>query len=112
MDVKGAHRAGLNDKRQMTMVLAGTASGEFLPPQLIYSGLTSKSLPKNVKFPSDWHLTTTPTHWSNEETMKHYIDKVIVPFIDTKRKKLNLPSDYPAVVLFDHFSGQITQDIQ
>ena len=66
MDVKGAHRveiAGLNDKRQMTMVLAGTASGEFLPPQLIYSGLTSKSLPKNVKFPSDWHLTTTPTHW-------------------------------------------------
>ena len=82
--MKGAHRAGLNDKRQMTMVLAGTASGEFLPPQLIYSGLTSKSLPKNVKFPSDWHLTTTPTHWSNEETMKHYIDKVIVPFIEKK----------------------------
>ncbi len=36
---------------------------------------------------------------------------MIVPFIDTKRKILNLPSDYPAVVLFDHFSGQITQDI-
>ncbi len=114
MDVKGARRveiAGLNDKGQMTMVLAGTASGEFLLPQLIYSGLTSKSLPKNVKFPSDWHLTTTPTHWLNEETMKHYVDEVIVPFIDTNRKKLNLTSDYPAVVLFDHFSGQITQDI-
>ncbi len=74
--------------------MAGTASGEFVPPQLIYSGLTSKSLPKNVKFPSDWHLTTTSTYWSNEETMKHYIDKVIVPFIDTKRKKMEYSPVY------------------
>ena len=38
MEVKGAHRveiAGLNDKRQMTMVFAGTASGDFLPAQLM-----------------------------------------------------------------------------
>ena len=41
MEVKGAHRveiAGLNDKHQMTMVLAGTASRDFLPLQMIYSG--------------------------------------------------------------------------
>ena len=93
----------------MTLVLAGTATGEFLPPQLIYSGKTEKSLPKDVKFPSDWHLTTTPTHWSNEETMMMYIDKVIAPYVNSKRKELKLPCDFPALVLFDHFSGQVTE---
>lgn len=61
MDFKGTRQvqiAGLSDELQMTLVHAGTATGEFLPPQLIYSGKTEKSLPKDVKFPSDWHLTT------------------------------------------------------
>ena len=65
MEVKGARRveiSELNDKRQMTVVPAGNASGEFLPPELIYPGLTSKNLPRNVKFLTDWHLTTTSTH--------------------------------------------------
>ena len=56
MEVKASKRvevAGHNDKRQMTVVLAGTASREFLAPQLVYSGSTSKSLPKNVTFPSE-----------------------------------------------------------
>ena len=114
MEVKGARRveiAGLSDKRQMTMVLAGTASGEFLPPQLIYPGSTLKSLPKNVNFPSDWHLTTTPNHWSNENTMISYIEKVIVPYVESKRKELQLPPTFPALMLFDHFSGQTSQVI-
>ena len=114
MDVKGSRRveiAGLNDKQQMTAIFAGTASGTFLLPQLIYSGSTEKSLPRNVQFPSDWDVTTTPTHWSNEDTMKVYIDKVIVPYVKVKRKELELSFDFPALVLFDHFSGQITQAI-
>lgn len=102
---------GLNDKRQMTVVLAGTPTGEFLPPQLIYSGSTAKSLPKNVSFPPEWQLTTTPTHWSNEATMLQYIDKVINPYVEKKREELKLKPDFPALVLFDHFSGQITQSI-
>ena len=61
-----------------------------------------------MKFPSDWHLAITPKHWSNEETMGDYIDKIIVPYVEKKRKDLQLPSDFPALVLFDHFSGQVT----
>ena len=83
-DARHVEIAGLNDKHQMTVVLPGTASEEFLPPQLIYPGLTSKSLPRNVKFPSDWNLTTTSTIWSNEETMIVYVDKVIVPYMELK----------------------------
>jgi len=39
MEKVGAKRVeivGANDKRQITAVLAGTISEEFLPPQLIY----------------------------------------------------------------------------
>ena len=45
--------AVIDDKRQITVVLAGTLAGELLPLQLIYQGKTEKCLPK-VKFPEDW----------------------------------------------------------
>ena len=54
MEDKGSKRvkiAGLHDKHQMTLVLAGCVTGHLFPPQLIYSCLTSKSLPKNVTIP-------------------------------------------------------------
>ena len=56
---------GIQDKRQITVVFAGTMSGHFLPPQVIYSGKTSKCLP-SVSFPESWHITHTPNHWANE----------------------------------------------
>ena len=36
--------AGVDDKRQITVVLAGTLAGELLPLQLIYQGKTKKCL--------------------------------------------------------------------
>ncbi len=48
--------AGIDNKRQITAVFAGTMAGEFLPPQLIYQGKAAKCLPL-VEFPSDWHIT-------------------------------------------------------
>lgn len=83
----------------------------FYLPSSIYSGSTSKSLPQNVSFPNDWHLTTTPSHWSNEQTMIEYIDKIIIQHVDSKRKELGLSCNFPALVLFDHFSGQTSQAI-
>ena len=100
MDVKGSRRvevAGLKDKRQMTAVFAGSADSNFLPPQLIYSGTTTKCLPRNVKFPSEWHVTSTTNHWSNEDTMFEYIDRIIAPYIQSKRQELDLPSDHKMV---------------
>ena len=100
MDVKGSRRvevAGLKDKRQMTAVFAGSADGNFLPPQLIYSGTTTKCLPRNVKFPSEWHVTSTTNHWSNEDTMFEYIDRIIAPYIQSKRQELDLASDHKMV---------------
>ena len=46
--------AGKDDKRQITLVLAGSVSGEFLPPQVIYEGKTKCCLPP-FQFPYTWN---------------------------------------------------------
>ena len=82
-------------------------AGEFLPPQLIYQGKTSRCLPC-VKFPNEWHVTYSINHWSNEDTMKEYVENILVPYIDGKRKSLSLGNNFPALVLFDNFKVQCT----
>ena len=82
-------------------------SGEILPFQLIYQGKTSACLPKS-KLPKDWLLSFTPNHWSNEDKTEEYIHSVFFPYIEKKRAELGLPKDFPAVLLFDAFKGQMT----
>ena len=113
MEVEGARRveiAGKDDKRQLTAVFGGSMAGDFLPVQLIYQGKTKRCLPQ-VQFPNDWHVTFSANHWSNEETMKEYILKVLLPYIRAKRQELQLADDYPALVIFDNFKAQCTFEI-
>ena len=113
MQQEGSKRVeitGLDDKRQITAVFAGTAKGDFLPPQLIYQGKTPKCLP-SVSFPPDWHITYSENHWSNEQTMLHYLENILFPYVDHKRQELNLDSDHPALVIFDRFRAQCTSAI-
>ena len=58
MAKKGAKHVecpGVDDKRQITIVVCGTASGIFFPLQIIYKGKTSACLPRFV-FPADWNI--------------------------------------------------------
>ena len=64
---------GTEDKRQITAVFAGSMAGDFLYPQIIYTGKTSKCLP-SVLFPSGWHATYTENHWANEKATEDYIN--------------------------------------
>ena len=52
---------GIDDKRQITAVFGGTLAGDFLPPQLIYKGKTTKCLP-SVDFPQALYITYTENH--------------------------------------------------
>ena len=103
--------SALNDKRQITAVFACTLSGSFLPIQLIYAGTTQKCLPQNVQFPDDWHITCSPNHWSNENTMIDYVEKIIIPYVSNKRKELGKDRDQSAVVIFDVFKGQCVENV-
>ena len=88
---KSVPTSGLGDKRQITAVFAGTLSGMFLPLQLIYEEKTKACLPK-VDFQQGWDITCTANHWANEESMKRYIKKIIVPYVEKTKRDMKLPS--------------------
>jgi len=86
MEQEGTKRVEIiakDDKRQITAVFAGTSSGDFLPPQLIYEGKTDHCLPQ-FQFPSTWNVTKSENHWYNEHTMIEYINEIILPYINEK----------------------------
>ena len=101
--------AGLQDKRQITAIFAGSLSGEFLPIQLVYQVKTEKCYPA-VTFPDNWHITCTPTHWCNKQTTLDYIAKIIIPYFNRKRADLKLCATHPALAIFDEFTGQVTEE--
>ena len=101
---------GKDDKRQITAVFGAFLSGDFLPVQLVYQGKSTKCLP-SFEFPPEWDINFSENHWSNERTMLCYFEKVIFPYLSKKRDELNLSSDYPALLTFDHFKGQCTHDL-
>ena len=89
--------------------LAGTLDGTFLPIQLIYQGKTSQCHPK-YKFPKGFHITESENHWSNSSTMIDYVDKIIKPYVRNTIFKKDLPLHQKAIVIFDCFRAQITDD--
>ena len=85
--LKGAKEVpivGLDDKRQITAVLAAATDGSFLPIQLIFHGKTSRYLPsqteRNEYEQIRWHFTMTENHWSNYESMVSYMREIISPY--------------------------------
>ena len=101
--------ANSDDKWQITAVFAATMTDEYLPVQLIYKGTTSRCHPK-VVFPEAWDIFHSKNHWSNEVTMRKYIQNIIVPFVNNKQL-LKLKKSHPALAIIDCFQGQTTSGI-
>ena len=113
MEMKGTQIVPIahsNDKRQLTAVLAITTSGDYLSPQLLYQGKTPKCHPQ-ILFPPSWDVWYSENHWSNEITMKRYIDKIIILFVAQKRIQLKVVPTHPAAAIFDNFHGPTTTGI-
>lgn len=101
----------MDDKRQITAVICASLTGKLLPFQVIYQGTTKACLPKVAGTPTDWHVTCTPNHWSNEEKMKEYLQLIIIPYVQQTRKELGVAENHPALAIFDVFKGQTTDAI-
>ena len=99
---------GLEDKREMTVLLCCTLSGELLSPQLIYAGKTERCHP-SVCFPDGWNITHSPNHWSTQETMMEFLDKILIPYVQQTRERMELPPTFPAVAIFDVFAAHRCQ---
>ncbi len=99
---------GLEDKREITALLGSTASGDLLPPQVIYQGTTDKCH-AHYTFPDDWHVTHTASHWSTEETMIQYVDEVLVPYTKRVKREQKLPVRQKSLAIFDVFAAHRCQ---
>ena len=111
MDKQGSKRVevvGVDDKRLITAVFCGSLVGDFLPIQVIYQGKTTRCHPR-YEFPSDWDITHSPKHWSNEETMVRYVKNIIIPYV--RRTRGGFDDNTPALVIMDNFKGQITTSV-
>jgi hypothetical protein len=90
-----------NNKQQVTAMLATSASGNLLPPQVIFAGKTVRCL-KDIKDVvstfSTWNITWSPSHWSTTETMVLWVEKILVPYYDQQRRILGQP-DAAALLL-------------
>ena len=103
---------GLTDKRNITLTFSVTLSGIFLPMQIIYSGKTKASQPRNFVFPNGFCVTQNEKHWSNEEETLKLIKEIINPYVVRTRKALNLPDTQKALIIWDVFKGQMTDRVQ
>ena len=62
-------------------------------------------------FPDDYDVAYTPNHWSNEDKMREYINNIIVPYVQRKRKDLKVVPIHPALTIYDKCKGQLTPGI-
>ena len=96
---------GVDDKRQITATFTVSATGSFLPIQLIYHGKTKRSLP-NYAFPRDFHVTFTENQWSNLEEYLALFQKIIFPYLRAKKAELGYPEEQFSLIIMDAFKGQ------
>ncbi|KAJ7196687.1 hypothetical protein GGX14DRAFT_672342 [Mycena pura] len=105
---------GAEERRAFTALLAISGSGEVLPIQAIFTGLTSESCPKsnaeNYKDCIDakfrFRPSGTKTYWSNHETMHDFVDNILAPFFDEQKKRLGLEPDQKSLWILDVWSVQ------
>lgn len=112
MEKEGTRRVeiqGYGTKSQVTAVFAGTLSGDFLPIQMVYKGKTTRCHPK-FTFPSDWHITHSENHWSNNSTMNDYFTNIILPYVKSIKEANNFNPNQTSLLIFDVFKGQMTPE--
>ena len=72
-------------KCQITGTFTVNLLGELLPMHLIYTGTTDFCHPK-VRFPSEFYITHSFNHWSNEELVIFLLKKMAILFIRKNKK--------------------------
>lgn len=72
IDVKGKKmikvRTTGSEKRHITVVLACVASGDFLPPMIIFKGKTDRTI-KNLRIPDGFVVMTQSKAWMDKDLM-------------------------------------------
>jgi DDE superfamily endonuclease len=111
---KAVHVIGAEDKRQITCVVSSSLDGDLLPLQLIFQGKTDACHPSHTDASrrARVHITHSPNHWSNQETMRQWIHEVLLPYADRKIVQHSLPRDSHIVLVLDVWSVHVSEEFR
>lgn len=103
---KSVSVVGIDDKRELTVLLECTPCGELLQPQILYQGTTERCYARH-QFPKDGDVC----HWSTEETFTRYIETVLCPWAAKTKAKLDLPECQRSLVVLDIYAAHRTPGV-
>ena len=106
---------GQKDKRQIIVSVSFSANGDLLPFQIIFMGTTSRSLSLQnegrLRCEEDgWHLIYSGNHWSNLETYKLFVEKILQRYKLKKLLELNSDEDSKLIWLLDCWSVHMSRE--
>jgi hypothetical protein len=91
------------DKRQITACIASSLDGDLLPLQLIFQGKTDACHPPTTDSAktAKVHVTHSENHWSNQHTMRQWIDSVLMPYAERQIAAYSLPPASKLILVLD-----------
>ena len=93
-----------SEKQHLTVVLSCTASGDMLPPMIIFKGKTKISI-QGLKAPPGFIIAHQEKAWMNGELMLKWLDGVW-----NKSCKYNHP-EAESLLVMDSFSAHLTEAV-
>jgi hypothetical protein len=111
---------GAEEKRAFTVMVTITSAGLLLPFQTIYVGLTNRSCPHTKATCYDdataagflFEFSGTQTYWSNQKTMKNFVNKILAPYFERTKKELGLPPQQRSLWQIDVWSVHRSQEFR
>lgn len=104
---------GIEDKKQVTVVVSSSLSDNILPIQVISTwttsmNLSSMNLGQKMCEKTGWHITYTSNYWSNLDSCKTFVEKILQPYILKQIEILRLIIHTPLIWLIDCSSVHIS----
>ena len=78
---------GKGKGKKITGTFTISASGRFLPMQLIYAGKTDRCHPQDIEFPHGFQVSHSPNRWSNEELAIQHVMLLVIPYVDKMKEE-------------------------
>ena len=50
-------------------------------------------------------MSHSVNHWSNEQTILEFVDGVLIPYVNTTRGSLSLPTEVKVIAVFNVFAA-------
>jgi hypothetical protein len=101
-----------DEKRAFTVMISVASDGTLLPFQAIYQGKTTRSCPASSSphfqdtLDAGFQLicSGTDTYWSNQQTMKLFVNDILAPYYDRKKADLGYPPSQKSLWQIDVWS--------